>query len=111
MPDPVPTPVVIVDEMGQFTPRPFYRAPRVGKVYGGKDMISEDSLDATNSNHDPSNKSDNLEMPESFGYLSEGDPNYQGVLEFVMPERLPEKRSMLRKRIRRQTKKKKALCP
>jgi hypothetical protein len=96
VPDPVPTPVVIVDELGPFTPRQLYRAPRVGKVYGGKDMISEDLLDATDPDHDPSNKSDSLEMPEGFGYLSEGDPNFQGVLEFVMPRRLQAKRSMLR---------------
>jgi hypothetical protein len=59
-------------------------------------MISEDSLDATDPDHDPSDKSDSLEMPEGFGYLSEGDPNFQGVLEFVMPRRLQAKRSMLR---------------
>ena len=76
MPDPVPTPVVIVDELGPVTPRQLYRAPRVGKVYGGKDMISEDLLDATDPDHDPSDKSDSLEMPEGFGYLSEGDPNF-----------------------------------
>jgi hypothetical protein len=96
VPDPVPTPVVIVDELGPFTPRQLYRAPRVGKVYGGKDMISEDLLDATDPDHDPSDKSDSLCMPEGFGYLSEGDPNSQGVLEFVMPRRLQAKRSMLR---------------
>jgi hypothetical protein len=96
VPDPVPTPVVIVDELGPFTPRQLYRAPRVGKVYGGKDMISEDLLDATNPDHDPSDKSDSLKMPEGFGYLSASDPNFQGVLEFVMPRRLQAKRSMLR---------------
>jgi hypothetical protein len=42
--------------------------------------MCEESLDATDFSHDPSNKSDTEEMPESFGYLSEGDPNYQGVL-------------------------------
>ena len=59
-------------------------------------MISEDLLDATDPDHDPSDKSDSLEMPEGFGYLSEGDPNFQGVLEFVMPRRLQARRSMLR---------------
>jgi hypothetical protein len=67
VPDPVPTPVVIVDELGPVTPRQLYRAPRVGKVYGGKDMISEDLLDATDPDHDPSDKSDSLEMLESLG--------------------------------------------
>jgi hypothetical protein len=33
-------------------------------------------------------------MPESFGYLSECDPNFQGVLEFVMNGQLQEKRSV-----------------
>jgi hypothetical protein len=96
VPDPVPTPVVIVDELGPVTPRQLYHAPRVGKVYGGKDTINEDLLDATDLDHDPSGKSDNLKMPEGFGYLSEGDLNFQGVLEFVMPRRLQTKRSMLR---------------
>jgi hypothetical protein len=96
VPDPVPTPVVIVDELGPVTPRQLYRAPRVGKVYGGKDMISEDLLDATDPDHDPSDKSDSLEMPEGFGYLYEGNPHVQGVLKFVMPRRLQTKRSMLR---------------
>jgi hypothetical protein len=96
VPDLVPTPVVIVDELGPVTPRQLYRAPRVGKVYGGKDMISEDLLDDTDPNHDPSYKSDSLEMPEGFGYLSEGNSDFQGVLKFVMPRRLQTKRSMLR---------------
>jgi hypothetical protein len=39
-------------------------------------MISEDLLDATDPDHDPSDKSDSLEMPEGFGYLSEGDPDF-----------------------------------
>jgi hypothetical protein len=54
VPDPITTPVVIVDELGPFTPRQLNRAPRVGKVYEGKDMISEDLLDATDPDHDPS---------------------------------------------------------
>jgi hypothetical protein len=77
VPDPLPTPVVIVDELGPFTPRQLYHAPRVGKVYEGKDMISEDLLDATDPNHDSSDKSDSLEMPKGFGYLSEGDPIFK----------------------------------
>jgi hypothetical protein len=96
VPDPVPTPIVIVDELDPVTPRHLYRAPRVGKVYGGKDMISEDLLDATDSDHDPSDKSDSLKMPEGFGYLSEGDPDFQGVLKFVMPRQLQTKRHMLK---------------
>jgi hypothetical protein len=39
-------------------------------------MISEDWLDATDPDHDPSDKSDSLEMHEGFGYLSEGDPDF-----------------------------------
>jgi hypothetical protein len=93
-PAPKPTPVVVEDDLGRFTPR-RYRAPRVGKVYGGEDLMCEESLDAMDFSHDPSDKSDREEMPESFGYLSEGDPNYQGVLEFVMPVPLPETRSVL----------------
>jgi hypothetical protein len=93
-PAPEPTPVVVEDDLGRFTPR-RYRAPRVGKVYGGEDLMCEESLDAMDFSHDPSNKSDREEMPESFGYLSEGDPNYQGVLEFVMPVPLQEIRSKL----------------
>jgi hypothetical protein len=92
VPDPVPTPVVIVDELGPVTPRHLYRASTVGNVYGGKHMISEDLLDATDPDHDPSDKSDSLEMPEGFGYLSAGDPDFQGVLEFVMLRRLQTKR-------------------
>jgi hypothetical protein len=93
VPDPVPTPIVAEDELGRFTPRQ-YRAPRVGKVYGGEDLMYEESLDATDFTYDPSNKSDREEMLESFGYLSESDPNFQGVLEFVMSAQLPESRSV-----------------
>jgi hypothetical protein len=75
VPDLVPTPVMIVDELGPVTPRQLYRAPRVGKVYGGKDMISEDLLDATDPDHDPNHKSDSLEMREGCGYLNEGNPD------------------------------------
>jgi hypothetical protein len=39
-------------------------------------------------------KSDREEMPESFGYLSGSEPNFQGVLEFVMSAQLPESRSV-----------------
>jgi hypothetical protein len=35
-------------------------------------------------------------MPKSFGYLSEGDPNFQGALEFVMKKQLPRSSSVLR---------------
>jgi hypothetical protein len=59
-------------------------------------MISEDLLDATDCDHDPSDKLDSLEMPKGFGYLSEDDPDFQGVLEFVMPRQQQTKRSMLR---------------
>jgi hypothetical protein len=93
VPDPVPTPIVAEDELGRFTPRQ-YRAPRVGKIYGGEDLMCEESLDATDFSYDPRNKSDREEMPESFGYLSESDPNFQGVLEFVMSAQLPESRSV-----------------
>jgi hypothetical protein len=35
-------------------------------------------------------------MPESFGYLSEEDPNFQGSLEFVTKKQLSRSHSMLR---------------
>jgi hypothetical protein len=56
--------------------------------------MCQESLDATDFSYDPSNKSDREEMPESFGYLSESDPNFQRVLEFVMSAQLPESRSV-----------------
>jgi hypothetical protein len=68
--------------------------PRVGKVYGGEDLMCEESLDATDFGQDLSDKTNSVEMPESFGYLSECDPNFQEVLEFVMNEQLQEKRSV-----------------
>jgi hypothetical protein len=46
VPEPVPTHVELEDELDRFTPRQ-YRAPRVGKVYGGEDLMCEESLDAT----------------------------------------------------------------
>jgi hypothetical protein len=93
-PAPEHTHVVVEDDLGRFTPR-GYRAPRVGKDYGGEDLMCEESLDAMDFSHDPWNQSDREEMPESFGYLSEGDPNYQGVLEFVMLVPLQKIRSEL----------------
>jgi hypothetical protein len=53
--DLVHAPVVIEDELGRFIPLQ-YHAPRVGKVYGGKDVKGEDLLDATDPDHDPSDK-------------------------------------------------------
>jgi hypothetical protein len=93
VPDPVPTPIVAENELSRFTPR-RYRAPRVGKVYGCEDLMCEESLDATDFSHDPGDKSDREEMSKSFGHLSESDPNFQGVLEFVMSEQLQESRSV-----------------
>jgi hypothetical protein len=84
---------VLEDELGRFTLRQ-YRAPMVGKVYGGEDLMCEESLDATDFGQDPSDKTDSAKMPESFGYLSKSDPNFQGVLEFVMNKQLQEKRSV-----------------
>jgi hypothetical protein len=40
-------------------------------------------LDAIDLSHHSSKESDKEEMPQSFGYLSEEDPNFQGSLEFV----------------------------
>jgi hypothetical protein len=56
--------------------------------------MCEELLDATDFGQDPSDKRDSVEMPESFGYLSECDPNFQGVLKFVMNGQLQEKRSV-----------------
>jgi hypothetical protein len=58
-------------------------------------MVDQDSLDATDLNHHSSKESDNEEMPESFGYLSYQDPNFQGAWEFMMEKQLPRSRSML----------------
>ena len=62
----------------------------------GKNVVDQDLLDATNLNHHSSEKSDNEKMPESFGYLSEGDPDFQGTVEFVMEKQLPRNSSVLR---------------
>jgi hypothetical protein len=40
-------------------------------------------------------------MPKSFGYLSEGDPNFHGALKFVMEKQPPRRGSMLRNGSRR----------
>jgi hypothetical protein len=53
VPEPIPTPAELEDELGRFTPRQ-YRAPRVGKVYRGEDLMCEESLDATDFGQDPS---------------------------------------------------------
>jgi hypothetical protein len=38
--------------------------------------MCEESLDATDFGQDSSDKTHNVEMPESFGYLSECDPKF-----------------------------------
>jgi hypothetical protein len=89
-----PAPRVVTDDLGSFIPRQ-YRAPGDSTAHGGKNVTDQDSLDATDLSHYSIEESDKQDMPESFGYLSEGDPNYQGTLELVMKKQLPRSRSML----------------
>jgi hypothetical protein len=73
-----PVPPVITDELGSFTPRQF-RSPRGDDAHTGKNVIDEDLLDATDLSHHSSKESDKEEMPQSFDYLSEEDPNFKEV--------------------------------
>jgi hypothetical protein len=89
-----PAPPVVTDDLGSLIPRQ-YRASGDSTTHGGKNVTDQDSLDVTDLSHYSIKESDKQDMPESFGYLSEGDPNYQGTLEFVMKKQLPRSRSML----------------
>jgi hypothetical protein len=59
-------------------------------------VIDQDLLDATSLNHHSIKELDKEDMPESFRYLSEGDPNFQGSLEFVTKKQLSRSHNMLR---------------
>jgi hypothetical protein len=59
-------------------------------------MVDQDLLDATNLNHHFSKESDSEKMLESFRYLSESDPNFQGASNFVVEQQLPRSSSVLR---------------
>jgi hypothetical protein len=91
-------PSVQQDELESYTPRQFQSAggDNSDDTRRGRNMVDQDLLDATNLNHHSNKESDNEEMPKSFGYLSEGDPNFQGALEFVMEKQLSRSSSVLR---------------
>jgi hypothetical protein len=91
-----PAPSVQQDELESYTPRQFQSAEG-DDTRRGRNMVDQDLLDATNLNHHFNKESDNEETPKSFGYLSEGDPNFQGALEFVMKKQLSRSSSVLRK--------------
>jgi hypothetical protein len=83
------------DELESYTPCQLQSAGG-DNTHRVRNMVDQDLLDATNLNHYSSKKSDNEEMPKTFGYLSEEDPNFQGALEFVMEKQLPRSSSVLR---------------
>jgi hypothetical protein len=86
-----PAPLVVTDELDSFTPCQVW--PSKGDdAHLGKNVIDQDLSDATNLSHHSSKESDKEEMLERFGYLSEGDPNFQKSLDFVV-EKLPRQRS------------------
>jgi hypothetical protein len=85
---------VVTDGPDAYIPH-WYRPPGKDTVVGGKNVVGKDLLDATSLNHHSNEEPDKEEMPESFGYLSERSPNYQGALEFVTKKQLPGSRSML----------------
>jgi hypothetical protein len=94
-PNKEPAPSVQQDELESYTPRQFQSAGG-DNTRRGRNVVDQDLLDANNLNHHSNRESDNEEMPKSFGYLSEGDPNFQGALEFVMEKQLPRSSSVLR---------------
>jgi hypothetical protein len=59
-------------------------------------VIDQDLSDATDLSHHSIKGSGKEEMPESFGYLSEGDPNFQGSLESVTKKQLSGSHSTLK---------------
>jgi hypothetical protein len=93
-PNKEPAPSVQQDEMESYTPRQFQSAGD-DDTRRGRNMVDQDLLDATNLNHYSNKESDHEEMPKSFWYLSEGDPNFQGAVEFVMEKQLPKSSSVL----------------
>jgi hypothetical protein len=74
-PNTEPAPSMQQDELESYTPRQFQSAGG-NDTRTGRNMVDQDLLDATNFNHHSSKESDNEEMPKSFGYLSESDPNF-----------------------------------
>jgi hypothetical protein len=90
-----PAPPVVTDDLGSFVPRQ-YRSPGDSTALRGKDVIGRDLLDAIDLSHRSIKKSGKEEMPESFAYLSEGDPNLQQGLEFVTKKQLSGSHSMLK---------------
>jgi hypothetical protein len=87
-----PVPPVVTAELGSFTPRQF-RSLRGDDAHTSKNVIDQDLLDATDLSHHSSKESDKEEMPQSFGYLSEEDPNFQGSLEFVAGKQLSRQKN------------------
>jgi hypothetical protein len=88
-------PPVVTDDLGSFVPRQ-YRSSRGNTALRGKDVINQDLMDATDLSHHSIKESGKEEMPEILGYLSEGDPNFQGSLEFVTKKQLSGSHSMLK---------------
>jgi hypothetical protein len=80
-----PAPPAVPDEMGSFMPRQ-HRPPGGNTALGGKDVIDQDLLDATDLSHHSIKELGKEEMPESFGYLSEGDSNGSRKLEICDKE-------------------------
>jgi hypothetical protein len=70
-----PVPHAVSDEMGSFMPCQ-HRLPGGDTALRGKDVIDQDLLDATVLFHHSIKESGKEEMPKSFGYLSERDPNF-----------------------------------
>jgi hypothetical protein len=90
-----PAPPAVPDEMGSFMPRQ-HRPPGGDTALRGKDVIDQDLLDATDLSHHSIKESGKEKMPKSFGYLSEGEPNFQENLEFVTKKQLSRSHSMLK---------------
>jgi hypothetical protein len=90
-----PAPPVVLDKMGSFMPRQ-HRPPGGNIALRGKDVIDQDLLDATDLSHHSIKESGKEEMPKSFRYLFEGDPNFQGSLEFVTKKQLSGSHNMLK---------------
>jgi hypothetical protein len=87
-----PAPLVITDDLGSFTPRQFCSS-RGNSAHMDKHEIDQDLLDAIDLGHHSSKELDKEEMPQSFGYLSEEDPNFQGNPEFVAGKQLSRQKN------------------